>query len=287
MTTILRNGVAGLTEQYSAWVLDVWGTIYDGGEVFPDARAVMENLAERNVPVAVLSNSPRQPSVVAERLTNLGIGPDLYLEIVTSGGEARRHLMERTETFHAALGMRVFTFAPHRFADILPGTAFETVDRLDQADWILNAGPASEADTVADYEAVLSEALGLSLPMICANPDHAVYDQGRLKIHAGALAARYEEIGGTVHYHGKPHAPVFDRVAALLGVPMAQLLMVGDNRGTDVAGAVAAGAGSLMLADGIHRERLIRDGAMDEDAVRNFLAEPGPVPGHVAERLHW
>ena len=287
MTTFLRNGVGELVERYPAWVLDVWGTLYDGGTVFPGARDVMERLAERDVPVAVLSNSPRQPEIVAGRLADLGIGPELYRIIVTSGGETRRHLMERPDAFHGALGARVHTFAPSRFGDILPGTGFEMVDRIEDAEWLLNAGPAGEFDQVAAYEDLLAAGAARKLPMICANPDHAVYDRGRLKVHAGALAARYEALGGTVHYHGKPHTPVFERVASLLEVSVAELLMVGDNRDTDVAGAVRAGAGSLLLADGIHRERLAPDSVMQEAAVLDFLGEPGPVPDLVAGRLSW
>ncbi|MCR9077306.1 MAG: HAD hydrolase-like protein, partial [bacterium] len=88
-------------------------------------------------------------------------------------------------------------------------------------------------------------------------------------------------------YHGKPHAPVFHRVSELLGTPIDRLLMVGDNRATDIAGAAASGAGSLLLADGIHHERLLRNGTLDETALAAFLAEDGPVPDYVSTRLIW
>ncbi|WPZ36511.1 TIGR01459 family HAD-type hydrolase [Thalassobaculum sp. OXR-137] len=284
---ILVDGVSALADRYDGWIFDVWGTIYDGGAVFPGARDVLENLAARGVPVAVMSNSPRLTSVVEERLTGLGVARDLYKVVITSGGEARRYLTEGLDDFHAGLGDRVYTFAAARFGDILPGTRFTLVERLADADWILNAGPAGEFDQVELYEERLAEAAGLGLPMICANPDLAVFDQGRLKMHAGSMAARYEALGGSVHYHGKPHAPVFLRAAELLGAPGGRLIMVGDNRNTDIAGAEAAGMGSLLLADGIHHERLLRDGDLDRAGLAAFLAEPGAAPTHVAARLSW
>lgn len=287
MAEILTQGVAALADRYEGWILDVWGTIYDGGSVFDGARDVMERLAARGVPVVVLSNSPRQPGVVADRLTGLGLSPDLYTDIVTSGGEARRHLMDGLDGFHAALGDRVYTFAPERFADILPGTRFAVVDSLAEAQWILNAGLAREYDTTDMYEDRLAEGAARDLPMVCANPDYLVFELGRRKLHAGALAARYEALGGPVYYHGKPHAPVFTRVAEILGLRPERLLMVGDNRDTDIAGALAAGMGSLLLADGIHHERLMRDGALDTGALAAFLAEAGAAPDHVADRLAW
>lgn len=284
---ILADGVSVLADKYDGWIFDVWGTIYDGGAVFPGARDVLENLGKRGVPVAIMSNSPRQTSVVEERLTGLGVPRDFYKVVITSGGEARRYLTEGLDAFHAGLGERVYTFAPERFGDILPGTRFTLVDRLDEADWILNAGPAGEFDQVEIYEDRLAEAAGRGLGMICANPDLAVYDQGRLKMHAGSMAARYEALGGSVRYHGKPHAPVFLRAAELMGVPGGRLIMVGDNRNTDIAGAEAAGMASLLLADGIHHQQLLRDGALDAAGLEAFLSEPGAVPTYVAARLTW
>ncbi len=287
MAEILADGVAALADRYDAWILDVWGTIYDGGSVFDGARVVMERLAERGIPVAVLSNSPRQPSIVQDRLTSLGLDQSLYSTIITSGGETRRHLLEGADAFHAELGTRVYTFAPERFGDILPGTRFTLVDGIDEADWILNAGLAREFDPVDLYEDRLAAGAARGLAMICANPDHAVYELGRLKLHAGSLAARYEALGGRVRYHGKPHAPVFHRVAQVLDRPRDRLLMVGDNRDTDVAGAAAAGIASLLLADGIHHERLLSGAELDRAALDAFLAQPGPMPTHVAARLSW
>lgn len=287
MVDILNDGVSVLADRYDGWILDVWGTIYDGGSVFEGALAVLRNLTHRGLPVAILSNSPRLPSVVGDRLTGLGVSADLYTTIVTSGGEAHRHLRDGIDGFHAGLGARVHTFAPDRFADILPGTRFTLVDRIADADWILNAGTAGDFDAVAVYEDRLVEAAELGLVMICANPDHAVYELGRLKLHAGALAARYEALGGRVHYHGKPHAPVFERVSQVLGISPDRLLMVGDNLATDIAGAAAAGTGSLLLADGIHQDRLMRDGRLDPAALKSVLAGSAVRPDYAATRLTW
>ena len=66
-----------------------------------------------------------------------------------------------------------------------------------------------------------------------------------------------------------------------------RLIMVGDNRNTDIAGAQAAGMASLLLADGIHHEQLLRDGELDRAGLEAFLAEPGATPTHVAARLTW
>ena len=281
------DGLAAIADRYDGYVFDVWGTLYDGGDAFPAALTVLRTLAEAGKAVVVLSNSPRRPSVVADRLRRIGIGDDLYREIITSGGESHRYLRDRPDAFHAGLGSLAFGFAPSRVPDILPGTGFQPTDDLDAADWILNAGPEGETDTVDLYEDALRRGAERGLVMLCANPDRVVVDRGVLKIHAGALADRYEALGGRVHYHGKPHAPVFERSIATLGVTADRVLVVGDNRATDVTGAVAAGIDSLLLADGVHHEELLDGGRLSEAGVAAFLATPGPQPRWVSARLTW
>src|SRR3546814_10354543 len=142
--------------------------------------------------------------VVAERLARIGLGAELYREIITSGGESQRHLKERSDPLHAGLGPRAFSFAPSRVPDILPGTGFEPTDDIDAADWILNSGPEGETDTVADYEAPLRRGGDRCLTMLCANPDRLVIDRGLVKMHAGAMDARYEARARRGACPGKP-----------------------------------------------------------------------------------
>ena len=281
------DGLAAIADRYDGYIIDVWGTLYDGGQVFPAALEALRGLAAADKAVVILSNSPRLPSVVAGRLERIGLGSEFYREIITSGGESHRHLRERVDALHDGLGPTAYGFAPSRFTDILPGTGFSATEDLDAADWILNAGPEGETDTVADYEAVMRRGVERGLLMMCSNPDRLVVDRGVLKIHAGALADRYEALGGRVHYHGKPHAPVFARSLDRLGVPPGRVLVIGDNRATDVAGAVAAGLDSLLLADGVHREELFEGDGMSDARVSAFLDTPGPTPRWVAERLRW
>jgi HAD superfamily hydrolase (TIGR01459 family) len=93
--------------------------------------------------------------------------------------------------------------------------------------------------------------------MVCANPDLVVIHRGKAEICAGAIAQRYEELGGPVQYFGKPHAPIYRDCFALLGVAdRRRILAVGDSLRTDIAGANAAGIDGLLVLGGIHQEEL-------------------------------
>ena len=59
---------------------------------------------------------------------------------------------------------------------------------------------------------------------------------------------RYEEFGGDVYYHGKPHAPIYAESLRRLGLSgCARLLAVGDALRTDVAGAAAVGMDAVFI----------------------------------------
>ena len=47
-------------------------------------------------------------------------------------------------------------------------------------------------------------------------PDIVIHRGDTLVYCAGALARRYEGLGGSVLYAGKPHAPIYDRALALV-----------------------------------------------------------------------
>lgn len=97
---------------------------------------------------------------------------------------------------------------------------------------------------------------------------------------AGSLARRYEEMGGTVTYEGKPHAPIYElargRINALAGrdVPKSKILAVGDGPKTDIVGANRFGVASLFVAGGIHGA-LNAKGLNAQDLTAIFESEGG------------
>src|SRR5262249_28211217 len=120
-------------------------------------------------------------------------------------------------------------------------------------------------ETPSDYEGELCALAHRSLELICANPDIVIHRGHALVYCAGALAHRYEEIGGSVVYAGKPHLPIYHRAirqAQLArGAPIEKrrILAVGDGMKTDIMGAAAAGVDALFITGGIHRAALHRE----------------------------
>ncbi len=131
------------------------------------------------------------------------------------------------------------------------------------ADFVLNTGPDDHrAPTdVAAFEDVLAACARRGLPMLCANPDLEVIRGGVRVICAGALAGRYQQMGGDVRSLGKPDPAIYRPVLDMLGTRRARTLAVGDSLRTDIAGAAAAGLASCWVLGGIHGEALGQDRA--------------------------
>jgi HAD superfamily hydrolase (TIGR01459 family) len=159
-----------------------------------------------------------------------------------------------------------------------------------EAEFVLNTGPWGWDEDVARYEEMLQAARSRNLPMVCANPDIVVHHQGRRAICAGAIAQRYETLGGSVRWHGKPFAAVYDRALALLGIAdRSRILALGDSLRTDIAGANGAGIASVVVASGIHFEEFgkTQDGHPDLDKLAAAMVEADAAPMGAIAELRW
>ncbi len=250
MTTDLPRRLRGLSEvmdDYDEVILDLWGVVHNGYRPFPGSLEALAALKAAGKTIALLSNAPRRSAEVAGQLAQMGVHPDAYDILLTSG-----------EATHAALkkglvsqwGQRCLTLGG---ADgLLAGTGALTVDDIDQADFILATGvPGGD---VASNRALLARAAAQGLPFVCANPDRVVHVGDALYVCPGALADAYQAIGGTVVWFGKPHDGVYQTLFAQL--PSRRILAVGDGMPTDVQGAVDAGIDVALVVAGIHRAAL-------------------------------
>ena len=255
----ILSGLAPLMADYDGCLLDVWGVMHQGGAAYPEALACLCRLRAAGKRVVFVSNAPRLAAQVEAVLKGKGIDAALYDAVVASGDAARQALAARSRPPAAGLGKRYHLLGPPGSDDVLDGLGYARADGIAQAGFLLGIGLDDGRDSVEAHEAILQAAAARDLPMICVNPDLLVIRLGRQEPCAGALAARYEAIGGRVHYFGKPHPEVYAlALAALaaLGLPPARVLAVGDGLATDIAGAAAAGLDSLLITGGLLADTL-------------------------------
>ena len=248
-------GLAALAADYDGYILDVWGVMHQGGPAYPEALACVRRLRAAGKRVVFLSNAPRLAFQVEAVLNGKGVDATLYDAVIASGDAARRALADPTRLPFDGLGTRYSLLGPPGSDDVLDGLGYAAAD-IAAADFLLGIGLEDGRDTVDDHEPILQAVAARDLPMICVNPDLLVIRLGVQEPCAGALAARYEAIGGRVHYFGKPHPEVYDLALAALDVPPARVLAVGDGLATDIAGADAAGLDSVLVTGGLLADTL-------------------------------
>ena len=290
-TPSLPRPIAGLSEiadRYDALIVDLWGVMHDGVRAFPEAVEALVTWRASGRPVCLLSNVPRRLDYLVRRLDGLGVPPQVYDSVLSSGEATFLGLRDRPDAAHRALGSRFLHFGGPADLDVVAGLPLERVDDVDRAEFILNSG-IDGLDSPADmYDGAMDRAAARRLPMVCVNPDLVVLVGGQPLVCAGELARRYQALGGPVIYHGKPHTPVFERCLDLLGRPQ-RALMIGDSLSTDIAGAGAMGLDSLWVGTGIHADAMVDagSGAPDLAGIAALLRDAPAAPAWVASRLCW
>lgn len=280
----LIAGLSTIAAAYDLFLVDQWGVLHDGVTLFPEAVTALQRLRETGKRVILLSNSGRRAQDSASRLGRMGLSPELYDHMITSGEMLWRGVRLGTDPFYRALGRRFLPFSweqEHRL--LLEGADKEAVDRVADANFLLCAG-ADQGD-LAYYQPILEQALARDLPMLCANPDRvSLRPDGVLVMCAGAIAAHYEEMGGRVRWHGKPLPETYAQCRSL-EPDCVRPLGIGDSLDHDIRGARDAGAGSLLICDGIHRDDLGQP--PETAALARLCASRHVAPDFATERLRW
>jgi len=258
MTRIIA-ALADIAPRYDALLCDLWGCLHNGKNPFPAAVAALQAFRAGGGLVALVTNAPRPSAQVIRQLDRIGVPRDAW-DVVASSGDAAQYGM-----FTGAVGQKVWHLGPEKDDSFFAAPPADLADPLpiarvgfDAAEGIVCTGPFDEmTDVPEDYRGRFLSAKARGLPMLCTNPD-LVVDYGDTRIYcAGALAALYEEMGGTALYFGKPHPPIYDlarrRLAAHAGrdVEAAGFLAVGDGIATDVQGGLAEGIDTVFVTGGL------------------------------------
>jgi HAD superfamily hydrolase (TIGR01459 family) len=252
------GGLSEISDRYEAILCDIWGVLHNGLTSFAEASEALVSFRRRGGAVVLISNAPRPSSPIERQVLKLGVSPDAFDAVVTSG-DVTIGLMEQRA------GEQLLHIGPERDLPLFDAATEQIGARprlvpLEQAQYALCTGLRSdETETVDDYQSELEAMLARGIAMICANPDIVIHRGDALIYCAGALARRYEDLGGSVIYAGKPYGPIYDRALARAerarGAPIdkSRVLAIGDGMKTDIIGAAQAELDVLFVTGGIHR----------------------------------
>ena len=236
-----------LSARYPVWFCDIWGVIHNGVRSFAAAVDALARHRAGGGTVILVTNAPRLHASVASQLRRLGVRDDACDGIVTSGDVTR-------SLISAYAGSSVYHLGPARDDGLFRGLDVSLAG-LAEARAVVCTGLFDDAaEGPDDYEDTCRAMLARGLPMICANPDKIVRRGDHIIYCSGALAERYEAMGGQVLMAGKPYPPIYAlaRSEALrIRGAEAAILCIGDGPETDVKGAADNGFDVLLIAGGI------------------------------------
>ncbi|MDX8540957.1 TIGR01459 family HAD-type hydrolase [Mesorhizobium abyssinicae] len=277
------GSLAELSGSYVAILCDVWGVVHNGEWHFPQAAQALAATRAANVPVVLITNSPRRSADVVAQMNAIGVPTDAYDRIVTSGDVTRDLIAEGPR--------KIFHIGPDRDFTLYDGLGVDLVEEFEASGVVCTGLFDDEVEKPSDYAELLRRVRARDLPFICANPDIVVERGERMIWCAGALARDYAQLGGRTLIAGKPYAPIYDvamkEVASLLGRPVerSRVLAIGDGMMTDIKGAADNGFEVLYVSGGIHARDYGDPLRPDRERLAAFLEKHGYRPVAVIPRL--
>lgn len=241
-----ETGLKNIIDQFDAFIIDQWGVLHDGAVPYTGVGNAMAELQQRNVPVAILTNSSKLEQPNLDRLDRLGLPKSLYGPVVSTADLLKTHILSQPQP------LRVFLLATGIDAQMFDGTDVVEVGTPEEADCaiLLTISDEIAADpSKADW---LERALACDLTLHTPSADvQSVTPGGNVVYGFSRLVTCYEKLGGKVHLHGKPSADCYNACRDRLGLSSsARVAAIGDQFETDVLGAVRNGCTPILVETG-------------------------------------
>lgn len=230
-------------ESYDALLLDLDGTVWEGGVALPHAVEAINAVTESGKSAAyVTNNASKAPDVVAGMLQSIGLNAQAA-DVLTSA-QAAVMLAER----EIAPGSNVLVVGADSFKDLVREAGFNVVASADDQPAAVLHGHSPDTGWHQLSEAALSIRAGAVY--LASNLDSTLPMERGFMVGNGSMVAAVTNATGVVpEAAGKPGPAMFHLAQKNIG--SSRPLVVGDRLDTDIAGGVAAGMDALHVLTGV------------------------------------
>lgn len=232
-----------LTQSYDVALLDLDGVVYVGAHPVPHAPDALQVARAAGMRLAfVTNNASRPPERVAAHLSEIGVEarPD---EVVTSAQAAARLLAEQLPS-----GSKVLVVGGEGLEVALREQGLIPVSSADDGPVAVVQGFSPQVGWPMLAEGTYAVSSGL--PWVATNTDPVVPTaRGRAPGNGTLVDAIRTATGREPVVAGKPEPPMHRE--AMLRSRAERPLVVGDRLDTDIEGANASGADSLLVLTGV------------------------------------
>ena len=234
------DGNTTLQAQHDALLLDLDGTVWEGGRAIPHAVEAIN--ASGCKAIYITNNASRAASRVAAMLQDIGLNA-AEADVLTSA-QAALGLAEGV----LEPGDPVLVLGAQPFKDLVRDAGYQVTDSADAAPKAVLHGHNPDTGWAELSEAAL--AIRAGAVYLASNMDTTLpMERGLMVGNGSMIAAVTSATGVTPRSAGKPEPAMFHQAAERSGAKSP--LGIGDRLDTDLAGGVAAGMPTLHVLTGV------------------------------------
>ncbi|MGO1573721.1 HAD-IIA family hydrolase [Corynebacterium casei] len=232
-----------LIEQHDALLLDLDGTVWEGGRAIDGAVDFINSCGLPSV--YVTNNASRAPEAVAEKLRGIGLKVETA-DVLTSAQAA-----VTLAGAHVPQGAKILVIGADSFRDLVTAAGYTVVASADDKPDAVLQGFDPSVDWAQLTEGALAIRQGAKY--VASNLDSSLPTERGLAVGNGSLVAAIESATGVSPVSaGKPEPEMFGQAAKLVGAK--RPLVVGDRLNTDIAGGNAAAMNTFHVLTGVSHE---------------------------------
>jgi HAD superfamily hydrolase (TIGR01459 family) len=271
------NSFNELSDQYSLFVFDLWGVVYNGVELYTQTVKFIDHLRSLKKHIIFLSNAPRPSSITGEKLAKLGLKILDSEKLITSGDFFRFCYQNNIDKMFGP-DKKIYNLGGDFNTDLLKGLDINYPSDISNANYIILSILARNESEFTHWDKEMLQAISNNIPALCINPDMIASHGDSINYTPGTFAKRYKDLGGRVYYYGKPYLPLYhyalDSFIKETGINKNKIIAIGDSLETDIKGATSYGIDSLLLLNGVHAGTDINSNIILENLFKKFELEP-------------
>lgn len=284
---MLKKSLENIYENYDAFLIDMYGVLYDGSGFFPGVLNFLKKIKNSGKKVIILSNTTIISKSCKENYLRKGLIENIHYDLFISSGEAFKQTIQ-DYIFNAKTYFQAFQ--PNN--DLFKESNLEESKSIEEADFVyigyLNAGnrvyiadelkdmsgniislenltsmDCHDIQNFTEISALLDTCLKMNKPIVVANPDLFAlelistneFSARRPVLCQGIVGEFYEKMGGKVTYFGKPYPAIYNFAKRFLS-KNEKIAMIGDTLWTDILGGNMAGFDTILTLTGVSGEFL-------------------------------
>src|SRR6516165_1150722 len=250
-----------LPKRAAGFLIDLDGTIVEGGKLIPGAAAALSALIRKDIPFRIVTNTTSKPrSAIVSAMSALGIevNPE---QLITAPIIGRDYLVRESIT-------RCFPLLKRTLLE-----DFGTIEFVESAPQAVLVGDIGEELTYA--------ALNRAFRFLMDGAAFVTLARNRYFRGADGLCLDVGSIVAALEYAtqreaaliGKPAREFFLLACQSMGVPSEATVMIGDGLEGDVGGVKAAGCGGVLVRTGKFRPDQLEKVKLNPDLILDSLAD--------------